>query len=86
MGDIALKGEETEVHAHVVAGGPDGSTKGGHIMEAHVRPTLEVMLTESPSHLRRQVDEASGLALINIYLMRLTRHKINHFILHKWEG
>lgn len=66
VGDIALKGEEVEVHAHVVAGKADGSTVGGHIMEAFVRPTLEVMLTESPSHLQRKVDERSGLALINL--------------------
>jgi predicted DNA-binding protein with PD1-like motif len=66
VGDIALKGEEVEVHAHAVAGKADGSTVGGHIMEAFVRPTLEVMLTESPSHLQRKVDERSGLALINL--------------------
>jgi uncharacterized protein len=66
MGDIALKGEEVEIHAHVVAGKADGSTVGGHIMEAQVRPTLEVMLTESPSHLQRKVDQDSGLALISI--------------------
>jgi predicted DNA-binding protein with PD1-like motif len=66
IGDIALKGEEVEIHAHVVAGKADGSTVGGHIMEAQVRPTLEVMLTESPSHLQRKVDQNSGLALISI--------------------
>jgi predicted DNA-binding protein with PD1-like motif len=66
VGDIALKGEEVEVHAYVVAGKADGSTVGGHIMKAYVRPTLEVMLTKSPSHLQRRVDEGSGLALINL--------------------
>ena len=66
MGDIALKGEEVEIHAHVVAGRSDGSTVGGHIMEAYVRPTLEVMLTVSPSHLQRKIDHNSGLALISI--------------------
>ena len=66
IGDIALKGEEVEIHAHLVAGKSDGSTVGGHIMEAYVRPTLEVMLTVSPSHLQRKVDQNSGLALISI--------------------
>ena len=36
------------------------------MMEAHVRPTLEVILTESPEHLRKRVDAETGLALIRI--------------------
>jgi predicted DNA-binding protein with PD1-like motif len=35
-------------------------------MEAHVRPTLEVMLVESPAHLQRAFDPESGLALIRL--------------------
>jgi predicted DNA-binding protein with PD1-like motif len=31
-----------------------------------VRPTLEVVIVESPQHLRRQHDDATGLALISI--------------------
>jgi predicted DNA-binding protein with PD1-like motif len=37
---------------------------GGHLLEAHVRPTLEVVLTESPRHLHKRKDPESGLALI----------------------
>jgi len=66
IGDVALKDGEPKVHAHVVVGRSDGSTRGGHLMEAHVRPTLEVVLTESPEHLRKEVDPESGLALIRI--------------------
>ncbi len=66
IGDVALKDGEPKVHAHVVVGRSDGSTRGGHLLEAHVRPTLEVILTESPAHLRKQIDEESGLALIRI--------------------
>lgn len=66
IGDVALKDGEPKVHAHVVVGRSDGSTRGGHLLEARVRPTLEVILTESPQHLRKQVDEESGLALIRI--------------------
>jgi hypothetical protein len=36
------------------------------LIEAHVRPTLEVVIVESPTHLRRRHDEASGLALISL--------------------
>jgi hypothetical protein len=42
------------------------STRGGHLMSAIVRPTLEVVLTESPGFLKRQTDPATGLALIRI--------------------
>ncbi len=66
-GDIAWKDDaEPVVHAHVVLGRSDGSTRGGHLMEAHVRPTLELVLTESPRHLERKHDPESGLALIRV--------------------
>ncbi len=64
VGDIALKDDQPKVHMHVVLGTADGSALGGHLMEGHVRPTLEVMLSETPAHLRRRHDPASGLALI----------------------
>jgi len=37
----------------------------GHLIEGKVRPTLEVILTESPAHLRKRHDLESGLALID---------------------
>ena len=48
-----------------VVGRFDGSTLGGHLLEAHVRPTLEIVMVESPKHLRRKFDPASGLALLD---------------------
>jgi uncharacterized protein len=54
-----------KVHAHAILGRRDGSTVGGHLKEGQVRPTLEVILTESPAHLRRRHDAESGLALID---------------------
>jgi uncharacterized protein len=67
IGDIAT-GEDGQpkVHAHVVLGKFDGGALGGHLLEAHVRPTLEVMLFESPNHLQRFHDAESGLALIRV--------------------
>jgi uncharacterized protein len=65
-GDIVL-GEDgnPSLHAHVVLGQRDGSALAGHLFEAHVRPTLEVIVTESPAHLRKRHDPESGLALID---------------------
>ena len=66
-GDIAWKAEgEPVVHAHVVVGRADGSTRGGHLKAAHVRPTLELVLVEYPRHLERKPDPESGLALIRV--------------------
>lgn len=66
LGDVALDGDEPRLHLHAVLGRRDGSTLGGHLLEARVRPTLEVLLVDSPSYLRRECDAASGLALIKI--------------------
>ncbi len=66
IGDITYNAKgEPEIHAHVVVGRSDGTTRGGHLMDGHVRPTLEIILTESPGHLRRRHDPESGLALID---------------------
>jgi predicted DNA-binding protein with PD1-like motif len=64
-GDLALEGGEPSVHAHVVVARADGSTVGGHLLRAHVRPTLELVCSISPRHLQRQVDAATGLPLID---------------------
>jgi uncharacterized protein len=66
IGDIGLNKGEPKVHAHVVVSKSDGTAYGGHLMEAHVRPTLEVILVESPEHLVRKFDEETGLALIDL--------------------
>jgi hypothetical protein len=66
IGDIALtKDDERSLHVHLVLGRRDGAALAGHLMEAHVRPTLEVVLTEYPAHLRKRHDPESGLALID---------------------
>jgi hypothetical protein len=66
VGDIALDQGKPKVHAHLVVGLCDGRARGGHLLEAKVRPTLEVILTESPGYLKRELDPQSGLALIRI--------------------
>ncbi|HLJ97663.1 MAG TPA: PPC domain-containing DNA-binding protein [Gemmataceae bacterium] len=67
VGDLA-RGErgEPKLHAHVVLGKSDGTAHGGHLIEAVVRPTLEVILIESPQYLQRQHDPETGLALIRV--------------------
>jgi hypothetical protein len=38
---------------------------GGHFCSAQVWPTLEVMVTETPAHLRKRYDRETGLTLID---------------------
>ncbi|HEX3892482.1 MAG TPA: PPC domain-containing DNA-binding protein [Terracidiphilus sp.] len=64
IGDVAMEDNDPQVHAHVVVGRRDGSAHGGHLVNAVVRPTCELILTENPQHLRKRVDADSGLALI----------------------
>jgi len=64
-GDVALSPDGRQaIHIHAVLGKRDGTALAGHLAKAHVRPTLEVVLTEAPRHLQKRFDEESGLALI----------------------
>ncbi len=66
VGNIALDDRgKPKLHAHVVVGKSDGTAHGGHLLEGWVRPTLEVVLVESPKHLRRKMDEQFGIPLID---------------------
>ena len=65
-GDIAVKDGDPQVHAHVVVGKADGTAWGGHLLEGHVWPTLELVLVESPAKLRRALDDETQLPLIRI--------------------
>jgi predicted DNA-binding protein with PD1-like motif len=65
LGDIAEGDSGPKVHAHIVLGKRDGSAWGGHLIRGFVRPTLELVVTESPAHLRKRHDPVTGLALID---------------------
>jgi predicted DNA-binding protein with PD1-like motif len=65
-GDVSLFNNEPKVHAHIVLGEEDGTAHGGHLIKAIVHPTLEIILTESPSFLERKMDKETGLPLIKI--------------------
>jgi predicted DNA-binding protein with PD1-like motif len=65
LGDVAVSPEgKPALHVHLVLGRRDGTALAGHLAEARVRPTLELIITESPAHLRKALDPESGLALI----------------------
>jgi uncharacterized protein len=67
IGDVAIGDDgKASLHVHVVLGLSDGTTRGGHLMAGTVRPTLEVVLTETPAHLRRKKRADIGIALIDL--------------------
>ncbi|HEY6447948.1 MAG TPA: PPC domain-containing DNA-binding protein [Acidobacteriaceae bacterium] len=63
-GDIALLDGKPQVHMHCVVAYPDGTTRGGHILSAHVSPLLEVFVTADPVKLVKKRDPQKGLTLI----------------------
>lgn len=65
-GDVALGSHGSELHLHAVLGLADGSTRGGHLLEGRVWPTLEVIIRESPAELRKTYRPEVGLALIDL--------------------
>jgi hypothetical protein len=66
-GNVAVDEQHRpKVHVHVVLGRRDGSVCGGHLLDARVRPTLEVVLQESPRFLRRRARPDLGLALLDL--------------------
>jgi predicted DNA-binding protein with PD1-like motif len=65
VGDIVIQRDLPTVHGHVVVGKADATAHGGHLIKGHVRPTLEIVITEAPRHLRRRFDPESRLALID---------------------
>jgi uncharacterized protein len=64
-GNLALYNDAPFYHVHVALGLEDGSARGGHLFAMTVRPTVELILTAYPNPVRRKIDPAWGLPLIN---------------------
>src|ERR1700724_4524899 len=64
-GDIALYQGKPVVHTHMVVGNSDGSTPGGHVLDAYASPTLEVMVTVDPITMQKRFDPETDLTLID---------------------
>ena len=64
-GNLALYDNEPFYHVHVALGLRDGSARGGHLFEATVLPTVELVLTTYPKPVRRKVDPETNLPLLD---------------------
>jgi predicted DNA-binding protein with PD1-like motif len=65
IGDIALYNNNPVVHGHINLATEDGTVHGGHLLEAFVSPTLEVMVTVEPETLYKKLAPEFGLLLID---------------------
>lgn len=66
VGDVAIGPDgRAAVHAHAVLGTAQGRAIAGHVTRGIVRPTLEIILTEAPTYLRKRFHPEIGLALID---------------------
>jgi predicted DNA-binding protein with PD1-like motif len=63
-GNLALYDNEPFYHVHVALGLRDGSSRGGHLFEATVLPTVELVLTTYPKPVRRKIDSEWDLPLL----------------------
>lgn len=66
VGNLAEHNGKPKLHAHIVVARRDGIALGGHLMSGHVRPTLELIVSDSPGHLRRKTDPRTGLPLLDL--------------------
>jgi len=66
IGDIGLYNGSPAVHAHITIGLPDGTTRGGHLIEAHVYPTVELFITVFPTPLEKTLDPETDLKLFDL--------------------
>jgi uncharacterized protein len=65
VGDIALINGKPSVHAHIALATEDGMVHGGHLLEAFIEPTLEVMMTVEPVPLNKKPDPQLGINVID---------------------
>jgi uncharacterized protein len=66
LGDIALTDDLPSAHVHAALGLRNGEMRGGHLLRGVVRPTLELVLSESPAFLRKRFDAELGIPLIEL--------------------
>lgn len=65
IGDVGMAAGKPAVHCHITVGLEDATTRGGHLVQALVSPTLEIIITVEPAVLKKMFDSCSGLTLFD---------------------
>jgi len=64
-GHAHLHGDgDVKLHLHISLGLGDATVRGGHLVEGHVSPTMELIIAEAEEHMVRGVDAVTGLVLL----------------------
>ena len=63
-GDIVFEHGTPQIDARLMVGKPDSTVAGGRFVRALASPALEIVITETPRHFRRQEDPQTRLPLI----------------------
>ena len=65
IGDVRTVQWKARCSYDMVVGLPDGTARAGYVVEAHVWPTLEVMVTVESNAMHKSLDRETGSALID---------------------
>ncbi|WP_083227980.1 PPC domain-containing DNA-binding protein [Mucilaginibacter sp. PPCGB 2223] len=63
IGNITLFNSKPVVHVHMSVSQSDGTVRGGHLFQATVWPTLEVIVTVEPIAIYKKKETDTGFAL-----------------------
>lgn len=66
VGNLGWLADAPVLHVHATIGGPDFTTRGGHLFAGRAGATCEVFLRDLATDLTRARDEGIGLALWNL--------------------
>ena len=62
-GTITRKDDKPYLHVHMCAGNDTGAVFGGHLSEAYISATAEIIIRKINGHVGREFDEVTGLNL-----------------------
>ena len=65
IGDIALYNGKPVVHGHINLATQDGLVHGGHLLQAFIFPTLEVIMTVEPNTMQKKLYSEAGATIID---------------------
>lgn len=65
VGDIATYQGKPVVHGHLAVATEDGIVHGGHLLQAYIFPTLEVIVTVEEKPLYKRLDPETGATIID---------------------
>jgi predicted DNA-binding protein with PD1-like motif len=66
IGDVAFSGDKIIVHAHVTLAGEDFKVVAGHLNQAAVTATTEIVFNPVEGKLSKKTDPSTGLNLMDL--------------------